>query len=562
MRLRPYQRRAVDSIARCLADAPSTLLVLPTGCGKTVVCAHAIREVCTPERPRAMVIAHREELIGQNARTIERVVGEPCDIEMADRHADLSQFHRAKVIVASKDSLHARRLERFDPSEFGLLVVDECHHATTTSNSYARVIEHFAGNGARHLGVTATPNRHDREALGSVYETAAMVYGIADAIRDGWLVPIRARSPIVRGLNLDDLRTVAGDLDQAGLSEQLERDRPIHEVCSTTTEVCGDRRALVFTVSVRQAELLADALNNYRHQCARSVSGTTPREERAAIIAAHKAGEFQYLCQCNIATEGYDDPGIGVIVMARPTKSLPLFMQMIGRGTRPVPGLLDTDGLLGDDMAPERRAAIESSEKPSCLILNFTSNCSRHKLITPVDVLGGRYSDADRAAVAAAMLDAGEDVDVGEELSRAEREREQLEANSVGLEERALYAASRAKIVAQARYLMREEDLFDCAFAPGRERAWLGGKGPTENQVATLERHGFRREDILRMSRNECSRLIGGIVLRVQRGLCTIKQAAALTRGGVAHADSLTFEAASAMLDRMYGGRPRAGAGS
>ncbi len=557
MNLRPYQRRAVDSIARCLADAPSTLLVLPTGCGKTVVFAHAIREVCASERPRAMVIAHREELIDQNARTIGRVVGEPCDIEMADRHADLNQFHRAKVIVASKDSLHARRLERFDPSEFGMLVVDEAHHAT--ANSYARVIDHFAGNGAKHLGVTATPNRHDQEALGSVYDTSAMVYGIADAIEDGWLVPIHARSPIVQGLNLDDLRTIAGDLDQSGLAEQMERDRSIHEVCATTTEVCGDRRALVFTASVRQAELLAEALNDYRPQCARSVSGLTPREERAAIIAAHKAGEFQYLTQCNIATEGYDDPGIGVIVMARPTKSLPLFMQMIGRGTRPVPGLLDTDELSGDEHSEARRDAIGSSEKPSCLILNFTGNCSRHKLITPVDVLGGRYSDSDRAAVAALMADG--DVDVEEELGRAAREREQREANSVSLVERTLYAASRAKIVAQAQYLMREEDLFDSAFCPGRERTWLGGKAPTDAQVATLERHGFRREDVERMSRNECSKLIGGIVLRVQAGLCTIKQANALKRRGIANADRLSFEAASAHLDRIYGGA-RAGTGA
>ena len=125
MKLRPYQRQAVDSIGRCLADAGSTLMVLPTGTGKTVVFAHVIKEHC---EGRALVLAHREELIVQNARTIERVVGEPCDIERAEQHADLGGplQRKAKVIVASKDSLYERRLSRFDPSEFGLIVTDEC----------------------------------------------------------------------------------------------------------------------------------------------------------------------------------------------------------------------------------------------------------------------------------------------------------------------------------------------------------------------------------------------------------------------------------------------------
>jgi len=540
VKLRPYQRRAVDAIARCLADNRSTLLVAATGLGKTVMLAHAIAEVSGGKR--AMVLAHREELVTQNAKTIGAVLGEPCDIEMSTSHADLPNMmgRRARVIVASKDSLHPKRLERFDPDEFGLIVTDEAHHAT--SESYTRIYDYFSQS--KHLGVTATPNRHDEEALGQVFETTAMIYGIADGIRDGWLVPIVAYSPIVHDLNLDRVKTVAGDLSQSELGAQLENERPVHEVCVTTIERCGDRRALLFAVSVRQAQMIADRLNNYRADCARFISGETPKEERAAVIAAHKRGQFQYLANCNVATEGYDDPGIGAVVMARPTKSLPLFTQMVGRGTRPMPGLVEDI-----DDAESRRDAIANSEKPNMLLLNFTSNCSRHKLVTPADVLGGKYPDEDCEAAGRAIMDG--ETDVAEALERAQQKR----LESGGVKEIKAYDASRVRIVAQARYLLQEEDLFDGAFSPGRERTWQHGKAPTESQIATLERHGFKRDDINRMSRNECSKLLGGIVLRVQNGLCTIKQARYLASRGFKDADKMTFEEAKKHLDRLLGSR-------
>lgn len=835
MKMRPYQERAVRSIGLMLADNPSTLLTMATGLGKTVCIAHAIREHC---KGRAMVLAHREELVNQNARTIGAVLGEPCDIEMADRHADLGGLmDRARVIVASKDSLHERRLARFDPAEFGMVVVDECfpagttigetpierltvgdrvpcadslgtptlgtvarlfcrapsamvritfssggslcctpehpiwsdgwkaagslqsgevvsrlttygnkhlqrlrqddrvekesdsdvlarvsaesvvgndggdqqkvrlrphegaepdevcvgataglgnhasdgtspdhsrrqrdrtnragaedrggaglddwpdcpdrgnkgkrgtlaeplqdrrgergleggdrgrwriaqvagpsgpgpqegrllevdrvdrvevlergrdgtfggvcpdglvynievdphhtyfangvlvhncHHATAAS--YTRVIDSF-GN-AKLLGVTATPNRHDGSALGQVFATSAMIYGIADGIRDGWLVPIIAYSPIVTGLDLDDVRTVAGDLCESELAEKLERDRPVHEICTTSIERCGSRRALGFAASVRQSAMIADAMNHYHPNCARHLSGETPRDERAETLAAHRRGEFQFLWNCGLFLEGYDDPGLGAVIMARPTKSLPLFTQMVGRGTRPLPGTVDADeSHAGAADAGWRTGRIADSEKPNLLLLNFTANCSRHKLITPADVLGGAYADEDREAAAAMIGDGETDVESALERARIERE----ESGPKALREE--FAKSRTRIVASATYLLKEEDLFDSAFTPGRERTWLTGAAPTEKQIATLERHGFVRDDIVRLSKNECSKLIGGIVMRVQSGLCTVKQAAALKRRGHKNADTYTFEQARQALDRLYGAR-------
>lgn len=543
MQLRDYQTKAVAAIGRCLSESGSTMLVLATGAGKTVVLAQVIKEHC-PSDKRAMVLAHREELIHQNARTIERVLGEPCDIERADQHADLpgALGGKARVIVASKDSLHKKRLERFDPSEFGLLVCDEFHHGV--ADSYRRIFDYFGG--VPLLGVTATPDRLDEEALGQVVDSVAMVYEIADAIRDGWLVPVKAHTVAVLSLDISNVGTVAGDLNQTELARQLEIEQTAHEICASITKEAGTRRALVFTVSVRGAQQLADILNDYKPGCARMVCGETDSDKRAAILAAHKRDEFQFLTNVGIATEGYDDPAIGLIVMARPTKSRALFAQMLGRGTRPLPGVVDD----ADDSPEHRRAAIAASAKQDVRCMDFTGNCGKHKLVTPADVLGGKYSDSDRARAAKILEDEGGDV--SEALERAKRERERApKADPMDAE----YNAARVRIVAAARYLLTPQDLFDGAFTPGRERVQLTGKRPTDKQIETLAKHGFKADDVARMSRSECSRLIGEIVGRIHRGLCTCKQAAALQRRGVKDAENLSFEDARMRLDRLYGAR-------
>lgn len=541
MVLRDYQRRAVDSIGRCLAASGSTLLVQPTGTGKTVVFAHTIKNVC-PADKRALVLAHRQELIYQAARTIGAITGEPCAIEMAERHADLPGTRKARVVVASKDTLRAKRLQRFNPSDFGIVITDECHHAT--SDSYQNIYDYFKG--VPHLGVTATPDRHDEEALGQIYNSVAMVYEIADAIDDGWLVPITARTAFIHGLELAGCRTTAGDLNASDLAAQLEQEKPLHKMAATMHELAEGRRAIVFTATVRQAAMLAEVLNDYEPDSARWVCGETQRDQRDSDLKAHRNGEYRWMLNCGIATEGYDDPTCDMIVVARPTKSRSLFAQMLGRGTRPAPGCVD-----GIGTPEERRASIASSPKPGCFVLDFVGNCGRHKLVGPADVLGGNYSDDDIEAASDAIRNG--DVDVCEALEDARRGREARADAKAAEKEAAQLARNRARIMATAKFLLQEADLFgdSSGHHHGRERGWdvVRGKEPTQAQIDTLAKAGFVDEDVRMLNRSQCSKLIGEIIMRRTLGLCTIKQAHLLAKFGV-DASRMSFEEAGAMIGR------------
>jgi len=178
VQLRPYQEAAVEGVYEAWQTSRATLIVQPTGTGKTIVCAHVIDRL--PEG-RVMVLAHREELIFQAADKIQRVTGRAPDIEMAEMRADHGPlWDRARVVVSSiqtqcAGASGAPRMKRFDPADFGLVIVDEAHHATAPT--YRRVVDHYRQNpDCRVLGVTATPDRHDEEALGQVFESVAYDY--------------------------------------------------------------------------------------------------------------------------------------------------------------------------------------------------------------------------------------------------------------------------------------------------------------------------------------------------------------------------------------------------
>lgn len=528
MQLRPYQQQAVDAILADLADAESTLLVCATGLGKTVTFAHVAKHFSP--LGRVLVLAHREELIHQAADKLARITGESPDIEMADLWADRPNMHghRSRCVVSSIQTQISGmggkgRMSRFSPSEFSLVIVDEAHHAV--ADSYKRVLAHYQQNPElKILGVTATPDRADEMALGQIFSRVAFVYEINDGIRDGWLVPITQRSVIVEGLDFSGCRTTAGDLNGADLAALMEYESNLHGIAHPTFELAGDRRTLVFAASVAHAERLCEIFNRHRPNSARFVCGTTDDVVRKQTLRDYRAGAFQFLCNVGVFTEGFDEPGIQVVAVARPTKIRALYCQMIGRGTRPLDGLVDPY-----PTASLRRAAIEGSGKPCLEVLDFVGNSGRHKLITTADILGGEYPDevvniararAERTAAAVDMRKLLEQV--ADEL---ERQREAAEKR------RQASQANRAKLVAKASYSTEIVNAFDVLdLRPHRERGWDKGRKPTEKQLELLRRFGL--QNVAELSFSHASQLIGGMLERARAKRCTFKQARLLKRFG------------------------------
>jgi superfamily II DNA or RNA helicase len=525
MRLRDYQARAVDAIYKAWEDSDSTLAVMPTGCGKTITFAHVIDRL--PPGRRAMLIAHREELIFQGADKIARVTGEAPDVEMAEFRADRGAWlvgaTKKQVVVASVQTLNAGagegRMGRFDPQDFGLLIIDEAHHAV--AKSYQAVIEWFRKNPRlKVLGVTATPDRADEMALGQVFDSVAFDYEIADAITDGWLVPIEQQMVHVEGLDLSSVRTTAGDLNGADLAHVMEYESNLHEIASPTLEICGGRKALVFAASVAHAERLCEIFNRHHAACARWVCGETPKEERRSLFADYADGKFQFLCNVGVATEGFDDPSIQVVVMARPTKSRALYAQMAGRGTRPLPGLVDSQ-----PMAEHRRAAIAASAKPAVLIVDFVGNAGKHKLMSTADILGGNYPDEVVEQAARTVREAGQSKDMLEALAEAQAElRKQAE------ETKAREAATRARLRAKAVYSTSTVSPFDLFhLAPRQERGWDVGRQLSEKQRALLEKH-MPGVDVDALTYSQGKQLLDEQFRRWDTGECSYKQAKLLAR--------------------------------
>jgi superfamily II DNA or RNA helicase len=586
MKARPYQSAAIDGIFASWQKSASTLAVLPTGTGKTIIFATVIKN-----RPagRAMVVAHREELIYQAADKIESVTGVRPDIEMADLKAGDSLLHRADVVVSSIQTQNAgkrrrvksapplgepgepeyeevgvERMTKFDPMQFSLLIVDEAHHAT--AKTYRRVIDHFRKNPSlKVLGVTATPDRGDEEALGQIFETVAYDYALIDAIHDGWLVPIRQRCVHVTGLDLTKVRTTAGDLNNgqlskvmvslegtdeplegADLSNVLDYEAPLHGIAGPTIELIGDRKTLVFAASVAHAERLCEIFNRHKPGSARFVCGETPKDERQQTFADYAVKAFQILVNVGVATEGFDDPGIEVVVMARPTKSRALYAQMAGRGTRPLAGIVDNidedseDGL-AYTAAELRRMAIAASAKPFVEIIDFVGNAGRHKLMTTADILGGNFSEAAvekaKSAVRAAGKSGGAPVDMVDALADAEKRLKE-----------AREAAARAALKVKATYQTTTSDPFDLlGIEPWQERGWDRGRPPTDAQLAWLEKRNVKRDSVKTFGR--ASQLIDELIHRRQENRCTVNQARILAKNS--KPTNVTFEQATALITEI-----------
>lgn len=344
--LRPYQEAALDGLmAAWGSGARAPLIAMATGLGKTTVIAEALRRLIDPRRQRALLVAHTEEIVfqlrdrvvNQFAGALDRAYGGAPGIgvvmgELADEGA--------RVVCATRQSLHARRLPRLlARGAFDLVVIDEAHHVTG-DNSYADILDtcRRANPDLRVFGVTATPKRGDGKALAAQFDALAFDYSIPKAIADGYLVPVVSRS-VSTGVRLGAVATTGGDYNQAQLERALEdADWLRLALAAFLQHVPLDRPTLAFFPSVRMSRSFAHALRAQHGIAAAHIDGETDRSERRDLLRRYRDGDLRVISNVAVLTEGFDAPQTSCIFLARPTRSVALFTQIVGRGVRLYPG--------------------------------------------------------------------------------------------------------------------------------------------------------------------------------------------------------------------------------
>lgn len=528
LRLRDYQVQAVDSVFESFREYDALILVLATGLGKTIVSADVMLRWPEPAG-RVLFIAHVQELITQAQDKIDIHTTYRPAIEMGINRGETNNtalLHKSRFVVASIQTL-TRRKELFDPTEFGLIIIDECHHAV--ADSYRKVLKYFQeyNEDIKILGITATPYRGDNLSLASFAQHCCFEMGIREGIDEGYLVPILQKYIVVDGLDFSACRTVAKDLNEGDLEDVMmggaveegmsdeerlqalqRQEQMLHRVAAPTVKESQGRPTLVFCVTVAHAQRMAEVLRRYPGITAEVVHGKTPWEERTRLVDQFKAGIIQMLVGVGVFTEGFDAPNAAVIAMARPTKKQGLYVQMIGRGTRPLTGLIDKY-----DTVEERQQAIANSLKQNCTILDFVGNSGKHKLISTADVLAGDMPPELVEAAIQEMQETGNVEDIREATWRKKEERDEeerlaeLERQRKKKEMEAREEARRAKLRAEAEYRAREIDPFGSDHAPERATPKYRG-GATDGQVRYLVQLGVAEETAMAWGKGQAGAVI------------------------------------------------------
>jgi superfamily II DNA or RNA helicase len=524
-KLRPYQDQSLEAIDREHETKRSTLLVLPTGCGKTVVFAELVRRrLLRLVRRRFLILAHRGELLDQAAKKLLDL-GIYSALDQADSRASL----QADVVVGSVATLRGPRLERYPVDHFTDIVVDEAHHAA--AKSYRDVLARFPN--AKVLGVTATPDRGDRKALGKIFESVAFTYEMRKAIAEGFLAPLVAKRILVEEMDLNAVSTHHGDFDQSELSQLLNSEENLLGVVKPLLEQAGERKTLIFGVDVAHARALAEVINSFKPGKAIALDGTAKPEERKAVLNLYRRGCFQFLVNCALFTEGFDEPDVACVALARPTQSRALYTQMLGRGTRLVGATL-----------PESIA----NGKPNCLVLDFVGNSAKHRLIGPADALAGReLDDEERKAVEKKLAEDGQ-AELDGVLSHVENE------IAVAKERRRAKLNSAALVL----YRQREIDLFlGDTIVAFDQNSPAAQRPATPQQLADLAAAKLG-DPPPGLCEAEAAAMLQAVRDRKKAGLCSIPQARLLERLGC-DSRGVAFARASDLIGKFFAAEKKYG---
>ena len=512
MELRPYQQQAKDAIfSEWENGIKKTLLVLPTGCGKTIVFAK-VAEECVKGGSRVLILEHRGELLDQAADKIGKSTGLGCATEKAEQTCLGSWF---RIVVGSVQSMmREKRLNQFPNDYFNTIIIDEAHHCI--SDSYQKVLRHFPD--AEVLGVTATPDRGDMQNLGTVFESLAYEYTLPKAIKEGYLSPIKAVT-IPLKIDMSAVGVQAGDFKSGDIATAL--DPYLESIAEEMEKYCSNKKTVVFLPLVKTSQKFRDILNNHGFKAA-EVNGDS--KDRAEILEAFDKDQYNVLCNSMLLTEGWDCPSVDCIVVLRPTKVRSLYCQMVGRGTR---------------LSPE-------TNKDHLLLLDFLWHTERHELCHPASLI------CESAEVAQKMTenmekDAGCVIDIEEAEKTASEDvvaqREEALAKQLSEMKR-----RKKRLVDPLQFEMsiQAEDLSGYVPAFGWEMA-----PPSDGQKKTLEKLGILPDAI--ENAGKASKILDRLDKRRREGLTTPKQIRFLESRGFQHVGTWQFETAKNMIDRIAG---------
>ncbi|MCM3413554.1 DEAD/DEAH box helicase [Metabacillus litoralis] len=506
MELRDYQQGAREAIQNEWEKGiKKTLLVLPTGCGKTIVFSKVIEDR-VKKGERVLVLAHRGELLEQAADKLEKSTGLKCATEKAEQTSIGSWF---RVVVGSVQTLmREKRLNQFNKDFFDTIIIDEAHHCI--SDSYQRVLNYFD---AKVLGVTATPDRGDMRNLGSYFESLAYEYTLPKAIKSGYLSPIKALT-IPLELDLSTVSQQAGDFKTSDLGTAL--DPYLDSIAAEMWKVAKDRKIVVFLPLVKTSQKFTEILNNKGFK-ATEVNGDSV--DRAEILEDFDKDKYNVLCNSMLLTEGWDCPSVDCVVVLRPTKVRSLYSQMVGRGTRLFEG------------------------KTELLLLDFLWHTERHELCHPAHLI------AENEEVAQAMTKQIEEAGIPLDLELVEK---QAAEDVVAQREEAL-AKQLAEMKRRKRKLVdplhfemsiQAEDL--SSYVPSF--GWEMGP-PSEKQVNTLEKLGILPDEV--DNAGKATKLLERLEKRREEGLTTPKQIRFLEQRGFEHVGKWSFDNAKKLIDRI-----------
>lgn len=508
--LRPYQQGARDAIHTEWENGHTrTLLVLPTGTGKTIVFASVAADQVRAG-DRVLILAHRGELLEQAADKLQRSTGLVSAVEKAESTCLNSWF---RVVVGSVQTLQrTARLERFPRDYFGTIIIDEAHHAIT--DGYRRILDYFES--AKVLGVTATPDRGDMRNLGEVFDSLAYEYKLTDAIKEGYLCKIMAQT-IPLQLDISSVTLSGGDYAVADLGTAL--DPYLEQIAAEMAVRCKGRKTVVFLPLIRTSQKFRDLLNAKGFRAA-EVNGQSA--DRKEVLADFDAGKYNVLCNSMLLTEGWDCPSVDCVVVLRPTKVRSLYSQMVGRGTRLSPG------------------------KTDLLLLDFLWMTDKHELCRPADLVCEDRTVARQMTEHLAETGCPEDIEEATAQASEDVVAQREEALAKQLEEQ---RRKKAKLVDPLQYEMsiQAEDLAGYVPAFG----WEAGP-PSDKQTAALEKLGILPDAV--ESAGKAALLLDRLHKRQTEGLTTPKQIRLLERYGFRHVGSWSYDAASRMINRIAAG--------